>query len=311
MASSDSPPAVRPGSVPTPAVHHTVPPRGSGRAAGRPWRMADVANADDLYGLAPGEFVAARDALARRLRAEGDREQAAVVKALRRPSATAAALNLAARQHPELLEQALDAGEQLRGATEDALAGEAGGLRAATAEERAASGRFLTAAEAFLGSPSPDARQRMGATLRAALLEGEVLDALQRGVLAADHEPAGAGFGLGGASTVAPRPKPRTKKAASRKTGADDDVAAAQRRRELIAAVARLEKAWRARAASAEKAVARAERAAAAAHEAEAAAVEARAAAEVAAEGARTAQAAVDDAADELARARTELDDQR
>ncbi|MGH9084590.1 MAG: hypothetical protein ACRDYW_03985, partial [Acidimicrobiales bacterium] len=230
--------------------------------------MAEVVDADDLYGLAPSEFIAARDALARRLRAEGDREQAAVVKALRRPSATAAALNLAARRHPDILQLALDAGQQLRVATEDALAGDAGGLRAATAEERAASGRFLTAAEAFLGSASPDARQRMGATLRAALLDDEVMDALQRGVLAADHEPAGGGFGLGGTSTVAPRARrsaPSTKRA-------DDDLAAAQadRRRELIAAVARLEKASKARTAAAGKAAAKAERAAAAASEAEA-----------------------------------------
>ena len=268
----------------------------------------DVASADDLYGLAPSEFTAARDALARRLRAEGDREQAAVVKALRRPSATAAALNLAARAHPDLLQQTLDAGEQLRVATEAALEGDAGGLRAATADERAASGRFLTAAEAFLGSASPEARQRMGATLRAALLDHEVLDALQRGVLAGDHEPAGAGFGLGEGSTTASRPSSRGTKAATRTSRPDDTEAEAARRRELVATVARLEKASKARTAAAGKATAKAERAAAAVSEAEAAAVEARAAAAAAAEDARVAQAAAEDAADDLARARGDLD---
>ena len=52
---------------------------------------------DALYDLPAGEFVAARDALAKALRAEGDKAQAAEVKALARPSAAAAAVNALAR----------------------------------------------------------------------------------------------------------------------------------------------------------------------------------------------------------------------
>ena len=42
---------------------------------------------DELYGLPPADFVAQRDALARRLRQDGDRERAAEVKALGRADA--------------------------------------------------------------------------------------------------------------------------------------------------------------------------------------------------------------------------------
>ena len=40
---------------------------------------------DRLYQLPPGEFTAARDELAKRLRDEGEREQSEEVKQLRKP----------------------------------------------------------------------------------------------------------------------------------------------------------------------------------------------------------------------------------
>src|SRR5688572_26545469 len=46
--------------------------------------LADAQAGDELFGLPPEEFVAARDDLARRLRREGDAEAARRVKALRR-----------------------------------------------------------------------------------------------------------------------------------------------------------------------------------------------------------------------------------
>ena len=76
--------------------------------------MRRVDELDALYGLAPEEFVAARDALARRLRKEGRREEAAEVAARRRPSAAAWALNQVARQAPAVVEAALAAGRALR-----------------------------------------------------------------------------------------------------------------------------------------------------------------------------------------------------
>ena len=50
-----------------------------------------------LYGLPLDEFTAERDAVAKRLRADGEREEAARIKKLRKPSVPAWAVNQAAR----------------------------------------------------------------------------------------------------------------------------------------------------------------------------------------------------------------------
>jgi hypothetical protein len=68
-----------------------------------------VESAEDLYGLDLADFVAARNALAARLKAAGDADTAASVKALRKPPTSAWALNVLAREQPELIEQVLDA----------------------------------------------------------------------------------------------------------------------------------------------------------------------------------------------------------
>ena len=86
-------------------------------------QLAGEQASDELFGLAPEEFVAARDGLARRLKREGDAETAARVKALRRPTLSAWAVNQLARARGRELEPLLDAGERLRSAHQDALAG--------------------------------------------------------------------------------------------------------------------------------------------------------------------------------------------
>lgn len=54
-----------------------------------------------VYGGPLEEFVQRRDALAKKLRAAGRREDASAVKALRKPSRTAWVLNRAVQEHPE------------------------------------------------------------------------------------------------------------------------------------------------------------------------------------------------------------------
>jgi hypothetical protein len=90
-------------------------------------------DADELYDLDPADFTAARDALARRLKAEGDAAGAAAVKALRRPSVGAWAVNQVARTRPELVEQVVDAGGRIAAALES---GDRGALRAAPTARR-------------------------------------------------------------------------------------------------------------------------------------------------------------------------------
>ena len=161
--------------------------------------MTDAAdaNADQLFTVAPEAFVAARNELVKRLRAGKRRDEAALVAGLRRPSAAAWALNQVARQSPGLVEAALDAGHRLRDATEAAVGGDAASLRQAAADDRTATDALVEAAVRLLGRD--EARRTMASTVRAAVLDDTVADELRRGVLTADHEAAGFGFGgLGG-----------------------------------------------------------------------------------------------------------------
>lgn len=152
----------------------------------------------DLYALDPGEFTAARNALVKELRAAGRRDEAAGVAKLRRPPVTAWALNRVARDRPDLLEAVLDAGRGLRAATEQALEGDASALRPAQAAERRAVDAVTATASSQLettGKAGGDtARQRMAATLRAAVVDPTVAEPLLAGALDADHEAPG--FGL-------------------------------------------------------------------------------------------------------------------
>lgn len=166
----------------------------------------DVAGVDDLYGLEPSAFTPARNDLVRRLKAAGRRDEAAIAAALRRPPATALALNQVARQDPDLVESALAAGARLRDATQAALGGDASAIREASAEERTASEALVVAADAHLGAGGQQVRARLSATVHAAVLDEAVADELRRGVLAADHDRSGLGLGADpGASPTPPR----------------------------------------------------------------------------------------------------------
>lgn len=167
----------------------------------------EVTGIDDLYGLDPSAFTSARNALVRRLKAAGQRDEADTVAALRRPPATAWALNQVARQDPDLVATALTAGARLRDATEAALGGDASGLREASAEERTASEEVVAAATAHLGAGSAQVLPRLSATVHAAVLDEEVADQLRRGVLASDHDRSGLGLGADLESSPAPARK--------------------------------------------------------------------------------------------------------
>jgi hypothetical protein len=177
--------------------------------------VSERPDVDALYELPPEQFVAARDALAKVLRSQGDRAGASGVVRRRRPPASAWALNQVARVAPRLIDDLLAAGNTLRAAMSDAMAGDASSLRRAEAGERAAVDAILTSAGAQLdahGQTLTDVhRQRMTATLRAAVLDEQVAAPLQGGVLDSDHEAPP--FGFGADLEVVPRtPTPSPKR---------------------------------------------------------------------------------------------------
>jgi hypothetical protein len=75
---------------------------------------------DRLYGLPLAEFTAERDALARRLRAEGDKQRAADVAALKKPVLAAWAVNRLVRTRREDVDALVNAAAAIRKGTNDA-----------------------------------------------------------------------------------------------------------------------------------------------------------------------------------------------
>jgi hypothetical protein len=169
------------------------------------------AEIDRLYGLPLDEFVGQRDALAKRLRADGERERATAVKALRKPTAGAWALNQAVRRRRAETGSLLAAGDRLRAAHAALLSG--GGrkdLRAAMDEQRTLAALLADCAEAIAsetGKSGPALKERVRSTLHAAALDDDVRDELAGGRLVREREAVGLGAGFG-ASGAAPVPEP-------------------------------------------------------------------------------------------------------
>jgi len=167
---------------------------------------------EELYGLPLEEFTPARDALAKELKAAGRKDEAAQVKALRKPSLAAWALNRAARDHPDAIDRLREAGADLRDAqnavlSEDTpgppgLSGDAGRLRdagRALADEVDRVASLAADSLRSAGRPATAAQQeKLASTLRTAAVDGNAGDVLARGVLVDDLESTG--FSLLGSS---------------------------------------------------------------------------------------------------------------
>src|SRR3954468_2121128 len=186
------------------------------RMAGNRTLPTMVDEADELYGLPDAEFTAARDALAKRLRAEKRREDADAVKALRRPSVAAAAINRAVREHGA--DEVLAAGEALRAAHEALVrgGGDAAAVREAMARERDAVRSFARRA---VGEGASEAtEQKVRATLHAASVDDDVREALTAGRLEREAEAGTDPMALLAASAGRPGGK-RARSASGTSTG--------------------------------------------------------------------------------------------
>ncbi|MFG1811519.1 hypothetical protein [Streptomyces sp. NPDC049040] len=95
-----------------------MPPR-SRRAAEAADRFDAEAAVDELYGVAPGDFVARRQELAAAARTAGDAAAVRQLKALRKPTLAAWAGNQFVRAHPAEAEQFARLGRDLRRAFEE------------------------------------------------------------------------------------------------------------------------------------------------------------------------------------------------
>jgi hypothetical protein len=179
-----------------------------------------------LYRAAPEGFIAARDALARTLRDAGRTDEAKALKALRKPTVIAWALNQVTDRDPEGVHALLTAGAELRAAQMAAMSGRgADRLRAATEARRSAVTRLGgIAADAMReGGKDPDTHvDEIRAALDAAAVDEDAGEALRSGTLERPPQPE-AGFGDLGALTIVPDmpAAPAGTKAAARHAAAD------------------------------------------------------------------------------------------
>jgi hypothetical protein len=153
--------------------------------------------AGELYGLPPDEFTAARDTRAGEARSAGDRDLAAAIKKLRRPTAGAWLANLLVRERPEQVGELLELGAQMRRAQAGLAAGELRQLSQRRRQVVAALAGEARGLGAGLRRPVSEAAAReLEATLEAAVADPGASDALRHGRLTTALRYSG--FGLDG-----------------------------------------------------------------------------------------------------------------
>ena len=142
-------------------------------------------HAEELYGLLPEEFMAARTAAVKAAKDDGDRDLAKAIQTLRRPTVAAWSVNLLARRRAELVEQVVSLGGSLREA-QATLQGQA--LRDLTRQRRqlvAAVTQEVRALAAAEGQKLSDAAVRqVEETLQAAMADPAAAEAVRSGLLA-------------------------------------------------------------------------------------------------------------------------------
>jgi hypothetical protein len=207
---------------------------------------------DRLYGLPREEFTEARNALVRELRNAGRKDDAEEVRALKKPAVSVWAVNQLARRHPREVADLVKAGDALRKAQRDVLAGKKGAdVREASRALHELADELVGAAREILEETGDRATQataqRISGTLRAASSDPAAAKLLRKGRLSEDVES----VGFGPLLHVAPQRKSRSQPKRDR---ARERAALQKKRKQEAVAQARQE------AAAARKAADKAER---------------------------------------------------
>jgi hypothetical protein len=198
-----------------------------------------LAIADELYGLPLEEFTPARDAKVKELKT--DKELAAAVKRLKKPSVAAWVVNLFVRREAEQVEQVIAVGGALREAQEGMDGAE---LRALTKQRRQLTSAVTEQARTLARDEGLKVTQAVAdqveATLTAAMLDPSCAQAVRSGLLTAALRATGVdevdvaaavalpdALGFSASPTTAEQPAPPELHVVP-----DDEDTAAARRRE-------------------------------------------------------------------------------
>jgi hypothetical protein len=190
---------------------------------------------DDLYGLPLERFTPERNALAKALRQQGRRDEAAEVSKLRKPSVTAWAVNQLVRTQKREVSGLFKAGDRLARAQASLLAGRGnpGSLRKAVEAERAAVDELVKRARGLLSAGGAELSatrlDQVRDTLHAAALDDDARAQVRAGCL--ERELRHIGLGTLGGGAPAAQEKPGQKSSAKARSD--------QKKREAEAAAAR------------------------------------------------------------------------
>jgi hypothetical protein len=156
-------------------------------------RNSADAEIDDLFRLPLAEFTAARNALAARLAKLGRATEAARVKSLAKPPASAWAVNQLYWQDPQAIERLIGVTERVRKAQTGRIKNV--DFRELLNEKKRMMGELMAQASGILAgaghAASPDAMRRVSATLEALAVWGKTEGAPQPGRLTADLDAPG------------------------------------------------------------------------------------------------------------------------
>jgi hypothetical protein len=199
----------------------------------------------DLYGLPLERFTVERNALAKALRSKGQRDEAARVTGMAKPSVAAWAVNQLVRTQRRDVKALFDAGDALQRAQSELVAGRADSatLRKASESERAAVDALAQKARGLLSSegrePSPATLERVSDTLHAAALDEDARIRVGDGCL--NQELRHVGLGSGGASRNAEPSRSRGGRRSSAKKEPSRSKAAERQRAERLEAARKVE----------------------------------------------------------------------
>src|SRR5512133_3762510 len=152
-----------------------------------------AAAVDRLYAGSPEQFTAERNALAKKLRADGENAAAQRVAKQRKPTVAAWLVNQLAHNHRKALNLFLVAADELREAQEQALSGKgAERFRKAQSAERDALERLVDTARRIGDGVSESTFDRVRATLEAALADPQARASVEAGRLEKELRPGAA-----------------------------------------------------------------------------------------------------------------------
>lgn len=197
---------------------------------------ATVKSGSDLYGLPLDEFTPERNELVKRLKAEGEKDEAARVAKLRKPSTAAWAVNQLVRTQKKAINDLFKAGDQQIEAQAKAVSGKGSveALKAATQKQREAIEKLLEAADGLLSSDGRElpaaVQERVSETLRAAAVDPDSREQVKEGCLTKELRFTGIG-GFGAESPMRSEAS-EEKEAAQRRRQAEELEAAREREKE-------------------------------------------------------------------------------